>query len=169
MKILNLILPTILMTAAAAANAETRYVDASTYFSTTELGRVLLPTGFDALAKKLETEFAAVCPDTFCESSVSNWTPLSLSCTVDQVNHVVGECLWSFAGSIEEIDEGTGKVTVFHENRTCELGFKGTSGRLAEFLLEASTDGGHAFGLLTARVPGREDQATLFGLLSGCL
>ncbi len=168
MKILSLLLPYLLMTVPAAA-AEPRYVDAETYYTSTEMGRLLLPAGFKAAREKLNDQFHAVCADSFCEGVVSNWAPLDLICTVDEENHVAGECLWSFAGSFDEVDPNTGKVTVFHENRSCDLGFVGSSGLLAEFLLAAAVDKGHAFGLLLTRVPGRSDDLSLFDVLSACL
>ncbi len=168
MKILSLLLPYLLMTVPAAA-AEARYVDAETYFTSTEMGRLLLPSGFKSMREKLDDQFHAVCADSFCEGVVSNWASLDLICTVDQENHVAGECLWSFAGSFDEVDPTTGKVTVFHENRSCDLGFAGSSAQLAEFLLASAAAKGHAFGLLSTRVPGRTDDLALFDVLNACL
>lgn len=158
-----------LMLSIPAAAAEPRFVDAETYFSTTEMGRLLLPSGFKAMKEKFDRQFDSVCGDSFCEGVVSNWAPLDLICTIDQGSHVVGECIWSFAGSFEEIDENTGKVAVFHENRTCDLGIHGPTGRFAEFLLAASVSDEHALGMLTVRVPGRTDDQTLFDVLNACL
>ncbi len=168
MKILILFL-SCLWSSVPAQAADQRYLDAETYFSTTELGRTLLPAGFAAVTDALDAEFIAACRDSFCEGVVSNWTSLDLICAVDRVEHQVGECLWSFAGSFEEVDPETGKVTVFHENRTCDLGFAGDSTALAQFLLAASAGRGHAFGLLTVPVPGRVDGRTLFTVLNTCL
>lgn len=168
MKFLTLILSFLWFSVPAQA-AEPRFVDAETYFATTEHGRALMPQGFEAVTDALDSEFRAVCPDSFCEGVVSNWAPLDLICTVDQSVHQVGECLWSFAGSFEEVDPETGKVTVFHENRTCELGFQGDALELAQFLIAAAASRAHAFGLLTVKVPGRADQKTLFEVLNVCL
>lgn len=168
MKILTLALSFLWFSVPAQA-ADPRFVDAETFFATSERGRALLPQGFGSVAAALDAEFAAVCPDSFCEGVVSNWAPLDLICTVDREEHQVGECLWSFAGSFEEVDSETGKVTVFHENRTCELGISGDAATLAGFLVAAGDARGRAFGLLTAKVPGRADDRTLFDILNACL
>lgn len=166
--ILALVFPCFL-TAGTAHAAASRFVDAETYFSTTETGYSLLPSGFQAIESELNKQFAAVCPDSFCEGDVSNWSPLALTCSIDQDTHVVGECSWSFAGSFAVVDPASGNVTVSYANRTCDLGFAGTSSDLAEFLLRASEAKGHAFGLLSPKVPGRADGMTLFDVLSSCL
>jgi hypothetical protein len=159
----------VLLIAPTAHAAESRFVDVETYFHTTQVGRLLLPQGFQAVEESLKSQFDAACDDSFCEGFVANWTPLAFVCSVDQVDHVVGDCSWSFAGSSEEIDAETGKVTVFHESRTCDLGIQGETSALAAFLLQSSESKGYAFGLLSAKVPGREGEQTLFDVLSACL
>lgn len=162
------VVTTVFMTTTAAQASASRFVDADTYFATTDLGLSLLPEGFQAVEKQLGDAFGAVCADSFCEGLVGNWAPLSLTCSVDAQAHAVGECSWSFAGSFEEIDPSTGKVSVFHENRTCDLGIQGDSATLAQFLQSASESKGYAFGLLQVKVPGRFDDKSLFDVLVAC-
>jgi hypothetical protein len=164
--VITLCFPLVLTTPARAA--EPRFVDATTYFST-ESGRQLLPSGFAAVEGQLADQFAATCADAFCEGVVSNWTPLALRCSVDQLDHVVGECAWTFAGSTEDVDAVTGQVAVSSDVRTCGLGLQGSAAELAEFLAVAAEAKGHAFGLLMVQVPGRTDGLTLFDVLGSCL
>jgi hypothetical protein len=152
-----------------AQAAEARFVDAETYFSTSKLGRSLLPQGFSAVEEKLVEQFDVVCPDTFCEGEVSNWRALSLRCAIDQKDHVVGECVWNFAGTLEEVDAETGQLYVSHENRRCTLGVQADAAELADFLRRASEAEGYARGLLTVVVPGRADGRTLYEVIANCL
>ncbi|HEX7813517.1 hypothetical protein [Dyella sp.] len=91
----------------ARAGATGNYVDAIDYPS---------PEGgwdrFFDLEASLAGGFDSVCGDTFCEGDYSNLRPLSYRCSVERTSGIIGECVWTFAGSYQDIDPDNGKVKV---------------------------------------------------------
>ncbi|WP_250624675.1 hypothetical protein [Pinirhizobacter soli] len=71
--------------------------------------------GWDAfydLERRLARDFDDVCGDTFCEGEYSNIQHLRYRCSVRVADGVMGECIWTFAGSNQEVDQASGKVVV---------------------------------------------------------
>ena len=71
--------------------------------------------GWDAfydLERRLARGFDDVCGDTFCEGEYSNIQHLRYRCSVRAADGAMGECLWTFAGSNQEVDPTSGKVVV---------------------------------------------------------
>ncbi|QAU24373.1 hypothetical protein EO087_10535 [Dyella sp. M7H15-1] len=60
----------------------------------------------------LKKNFNDVCMDTFCSGEYTNIEALSYRCSVQVGTGDVGECVWTFAASEEEIDAESGKVLV---------------------------------------------------------
>jgi hypothetical protein len=58
----------------------------------------------------LMKNFNDVCGDTFCEGEYSNIQELRYRCSVDADTGIVGECVWLFAASEEQINPGDGKI-----------------------------------------------------------
>lgn len=59
---------------------------------------------------RLRDQFDEICGDTFCEGDYSNLQPLRFQCSVEPRRRQVGECTWSFAGSLESIDPASGRI-----------------------------------------------------------
>ncbi len=95
---------------------EPSFIDASSYFES--------PDDIDTwyrLIDELESDFDAICGDTFCEGEYSNFESLRLRCSVEESAGTVGTCVWIFGASNEEIDPATGEVTVQGETFACEM------------------------------------------------
>ena len=95
---------------------EPSFIDASSYFES--------PDDIDTwyrLIDELESDFDAICGDTFCEGEYSNLESLRLRCSVEESAGTVGTCVWIFGASNEEIDPATGEVTVQGETFACEM------------------------------------------------
>jgi hypothetical protein len=58
----------------------------------------------------LKRDFDQICGDTFCEGEYSNIESLRYRCSVRQASGRIGQCVWLFAASNEEIDPETGEV-----------------------------------------------------------
>ncbi|RNF86139.1 hypothetical protein [Montanilutibacter psychrotolerans] len=61
---------------------------------------------------RLREQFDDICGDTFCEGDYSNLQELRYTCSVDRVSGILGQCVWGFAGSIDEVDPYNGRVLV---------------------------------------------------------
>lgn len=61
---------------------------------------------------RLREQFDDICGDTFCEGDYSNLQALRYTCSVDRVSGILGQCVWAFAGSIDEVDPYNGRVLV---------------------------------------------------------
>lgn len=61
---------------------------------------------------RLREDFDQICGDTFCEGDYSNIYALRFRCSVEAGTGVVGQCLWVFAASNEEIAADTGRISV---------------------------------------------------------
>lgn len=73
------------------------------------------------LRSNLDQNFDAVCGDTFCEGDYSNIQSLRFRCSVDSRNGVIGECVWVFAASNEEVNPATGAISVDAQSFTCRV------------------------------------------------
>lgn len=64
------------------------------------------------LLYRLRENFDEICGDTFCEGDYSNIQALRFVCSVEAGSGVLGQCVWAFAASHEEVDVATGRVAV---------------------------------------------------------
>ncbi|MEI2430835.1 hypothetical protein RDV84_14665 [Lysobacter yananisis] len=64
------------------------------------------------LLYRLRENFDEICGDTFCEGDYSNIQALRFVCSVETGSGVLGQCVWTFAASHEEVDAATGRVAV---------------------------------------------------------
>ncbi|MEP7044238.1 MAG: hypothetical protein ABI843_14330 [Dokdonella sp.] len=71
------------------------------------------------LTTQLVGNFDDICGDTFCEGDYSNIQSLRFRCSVEQSSGRIGQCVWIFAGSYEEIDPATGVVAVEARTWNC--------------------------------------------------
>jgi hypothetical protein len=101
---------------AAAQTTHPPFVDVYEYFTTDAQYEAWF-----ALGAQLERNFEDVCGDTFCEGDYSNLTPLRLRCSVVQGSGRIGQCVWVFAGSYEDIAPGSGAVEVWTQHWECAL------------------------------------------------
>ncbi|WAS90776.1 hypothetical protein [Nannocystis punicea] len=90
---------------ATPAEAVCGYVDASDYVQ----GDAQIDAWYSMLSE-LKQDFDDVCGDTFCEGDYSNIESLGYRCSVHQASGRIGQCVWMFAASSEEIDPETGEV-----------------------------------------------------------
>lgn len=93
--------------ASTATQAAPAYVDAINYPGD-EGGW----NAFYDLERRLARGFDDVCGDTFCEGEYSNIQHLRYRCSVRLADAVMGQCIWTFAGSNQEVDQASGKVVV---------------------------------------------------------
>lgn len=96
--------------------SEPGYVEAGSYFTE--------PADIDAwysLTRALKADFDHICGDTFCEGDYSNYQSLGFRCSIEQASGQLGQCMWSFAASQDEIDPATGEVTVAGEIWSCPM------------------------------------------------
>lgn len=103
------------VSAADSAAPARQYVDVSSYLTS--------EADFEAwyqLRANLDQNFDAICGDTFCEGDYSNIQSLRFRCSVDSRTGVLGECVWVFAASNEEVDPATGAITVQTQSFTCK-------------------------------------------------
>jgi hypothetical protein len=66
---------------------------------------------FDTLYN-LKHDFDGICGDTFCSGEYTNLEALNYRCSVDSSTGIIGECVWVFAASEENVDPSSGKVIV---------------------------------------------------------
>lgn len=102
-------------TSTVEAAAARQYVDTSSYL-TSEADI----EAWYQLRSNLKQNFDDVCGDTFCEGDYSNIESLRFRCSVDSRTGVIGQCVWVFAASNEEIDPTTGAITVDTQTWTCQ-------------------------------------------------
>ena len=101
--------------AAAQSTPARQYVDTSSYLTS--------DADIEAwyqLVSNLKQNFDDVCGDTFCEGDYSNLESLRFRCSVESRTGVIGECVWVFAASNEEVDPATGAITVDTQTWTCK-------------------------------------------------
>ncbi|AEI62051.1 hypothetical protein [Corallococcus macrosporus] len=73
------------------------------------------------LTRSLNQNFDAICGDTFCEGEYSNIESLRFRCSVNDQTGQLGQCVWVFAASNEEVDPATGAVTVDAQTWSCQV------------------------------------------------
>ncbi|WP_281852823.1 hypothetical protein [Dyella sp. GSA-30] len=143
----------------AAWADEEKYVDAIHYPDNEEGW-----SRFYDLAERLTRDFDAVCGDTFCESDYSNIQSLRLRCSVERATGVMGECIWTFAGSYEDVDPVNGRVQVDARVWNCKAPLAaGTS--IEHFY--AALEGSHLMDAIDAPLPGTK--LSLYDGLTDCL
>lgn len=101
--------------ASAQSEPGTNYVEAISYLDTD----AEYEAWFD-IQHGLRRNFDDICGDTFCEGDYSNIQSLRYNCSVDEATGRIGMCVWVFAGSIEDIDPATGKISVHQAFWRCK-------------------------------------------------
>ncbi len=142
----------------ASPLADASYIDAGSYFTE--------PADIDAwysLTSTLKAEFDAVCGDTFCEGDYSNYESLGFRCSIEQRSGALGQCVWIFAASQDEIDPTTGEVTVAGELWSCAMPLEPFTAAHGFLHALSSSDEGPLY----ARLPGSE--RALYDGLIDCL
>lgn len=61
---------------------------------------------------RLRHDFDQICGDTFCEGDYSNIQALRFRCSVEAGSGLIGQCMWVFAASNEEIATDSGRISV---------------------------------------------------------
>ncbi|WP_082576605.1 hypothetical protein [Lysobacter sp. Root604] len=150
---------TAMLAFASHAEAEGRvydYVDAGSYLRNEAAVQV-----WHGLRQRLRVEFDQICGDTFCEGEYSNIQSLGFLCSADRASGLVGQCVWLFAGSQEEIDPASGRVYVQARSWQCQIPL---APRTAMEALLSLSD---ADSVLHAPLPGT--QASIYDGLMACL
>lgn len=93
-------------TAQAAATTD-RYVDIGSVLRNDEQ-----INAWYGLTYNLARNFDDICGDTFCEGDYSNIQALRFACSVDASTGLIGQCVWSFAASAEEVVAKNGRIKV---------------------------------------------------------
>ncbi|MBN8470687.1 hypothetical protein JYJ95_29635 [Corallococcus exiguus] len=91
------------------------YVDATSYLSSQPEYLSWLE-----LRSNLKDNFDDICGDTFCEGDYSNIQSLRFQCSVNSGTGVIGQCVWVFAASNEELNPSTGEFSVQTQTWTCQ-------------------------------------------------
>jgi hypothetical protein len=113
------------------------------------------------LRRGLRENFDAICGDGFCEGDYTNIQLLGFQCSVGEASGRIGQCAWSFAGSLESIGRHTGRVGWEPMAWTCIAPLApGTA--MADLLSALAGD-----SPLYASLPGTS--TTLYDGLIGCL
>lgn len=60
----------------------------------------------------LKENFDFICGDTICEGEYPNIQAMSYRCSVDATNGNMGECIWTFLATKEQVRASDGKVQV---------------------------------------------------------
>lgn len=108
----------------------------------------------------LRDGFDDICGDTFCEGDYSNIESLRFRCSVDGGSGVLGECVWVFAASNEEVHPARGRILVEARTWRCRLPLAaGTT--MDEFLAALAGDP------LYAALP--HGSASIYDSLGDCL
>jgi hypothetical protein len=144
---------------AVVAASNDRYVDARHYPDNEQ--------GWDRfldLEGRLERDFDYICGDTFCEGEYSNIQSLRFRCSVERLSGIMGECIWTFAGSYEEIDPDNGRVQVDAPTWQCRAPLRpGTS--IERFY--AALNGSRPMDTIDATLPGTTQ--SIYDGLADCL
>jgi hypothetical protein len=101
-------------TAGAAQAGRHHFIDIYEYLSS--------DAQFDAwfsLTDKLRSNFDYICGDTFCEGDYSDIQSIDFRCSVGQITGRIGQCVWVFAGSYNDIDSNTGAINVTAQTWSC--------------------------------------------------
>lgn len=146
------------LSSTALANDE-RYVDAIHYPDNEQSW-----DRFYDLAGRLARDFDYICGDTFCEGDYSNIQSLGFRCSVERATGMMGECIWTFAGSYEDVDPDSGRVQVDARIWQCKAPLlPGTS--VENFY--AALEGSRPFDTIDAPLPGTE--RSIYDGLTDCL
>jgi hypothetical protein len=142
----------------SAALTKKQFVDAGSFF--VEDAEI---EAWYALTARLKTEFDDVCGDTFCEGDYSNYESLGFRCSVEEHAGTIGQCVWIFGASQDEVVATTGHVKVTGKIWRCPLPIpKNTPATLFVHSLAAAQG-----SAIHALVPG--SQSSLYDALSECL
>ncbi|MBS7458681.1 hypothetical protein [Coralloluteibacterium stylophorae] len=109
------------------------YVDASAWLQTDDDVNAWYDIVFG-----LRDGFDDICGDTFCEGEYSNIESLRFRCSVDAGSGVLGECVWVFAASNEEVHPARGRILVDARSWRCRLPL--AAGTTMDELLAALAD-----------------------------
>ena len=134
------------------------YVDARSYFTQ--------PEAIDAwyeLTFRLRDEFDAICGDTFCEGDFSNYESLGFRCSVESSEGTIGQCVWIFAASTDEVLPETGEIAVETAAWRCRMPIADDT-PATDFLTALTTS---EEGALYAPLPGTD--RVLYDGLIDCL
>lgn len=142
--------------AAAVPVSRNRYVDPFSWFTTDAQFEAWL-----TLRARLAADFDDICGDTFCEGDWSNITALRFQCSVQQRTGRIGQCVWSFAASNEDIAPANGALDVQVPTWTCPIPL--ARGTTMDALLAALSGDSP----LHAALPGT--QASVYDALADCL
>lgn len=119
---------------------------------------------FYDLAGRLTRDFDDVCGDTFCEGDYSNIQSLGFRCSVERATGVMGECIWTFAGSYEDVDADSGRVQVDARIWQCKAPL--LPGTPVEHFY-AALEGSRSFDTIDAPLPGTK--RSIYDGLTDCL
>lgn len=113
------IYPSVLVMLAACSvpldgRAAATFVDARTY-PTQAAGW----ERFLAVEARLVRGFDDICGDTFCEGDYHNLQALRFRCSVEAASGRVEECVWTFTGSIAQVDPAQGHIVVDARTWAC--------------------------------------------------
>ncbi|RYZ12813.1 MAG: hypothetical protein EOO70_08945, partial [Myxococcaceae bacterium] len=97
------------------AQPRSSHVDATSYLSSQPEYLAWLE-----LRSNLKDNFDDICGDTFCEGDYSNIQSLRFQCSVNSGTGVIGQCVWVFAASNEELNPSTGEISVQTQTWTCQ-------------------------------------------------
>lgn len=135
-----------------------KYVDARHYPDESGWDR------FNALARRLTGDFDYICGDTFCEGDYTNIQSLRFRCSVERATGMMGECIWTLAGSYEEVDPDSGRVQVDARTWQCKAPLlPGTP--IENFY--AALEGSRPLDTIRAPLPGTEH--SIYDGLADCL
>jgi hypothetical protein len=124
------------------SNENTQDSSATQYVNIEDLATIDQGAWFDAIAK-LNSEFAALCPSTFCTSGAyTTYTPLTFYCAVSSKEGSVKDCAWTFAATNAAVDATTAAIQFDVPTFQCHIHPKTTATKLVA-LLESSSDAIH--------------------------
>jgi hypothetical protein len=82
----------------------------------------------------LAANFNSVCSTSYCKGTYANLTPLTFACTVSSKEGSVKDCAWTFAGSVEAVNDKTAAIGVDAPTFQCHVAPKTTAGKLVTAL-----------------------------------
>jgi hypothetical protein len=115
---------------------------ATQYVNIEDFGSIDQGAWFDAIGK-LNSEFAALCPTTFCTTGgYASYTPLTFYCSVSSKQGSVKDCAWTFAAANAAVDANTAAIAFDVPTFQCHIHPKTTATKLVA-QLQGSTDALH--------------------------
>ena len=119
---------------------------------------------FYGLTDRLTRDFDNICGDTFCEGEYSNIQSLRFWCSVERATGMMGECIWTLAGSNQQVDPDSGRIQVDARTWQCKAPLsRGTSVESFYTALEGS----RPFDTIDAPLPGTG--RSIYDGLTDCL